>query len=130
MPSRSLHRRMTRPATEPEFGSFDAIEGDEPWPGVHRNAFDTSRATVTRYEFEPGAVFPMHRHPQEQITVLEAGEAEFTVGDEVRVLRPGAWSVVPPGVEHGLAAGRSGARLLAIVVPRRERPDAYEVSDR
>ena len=121
---------MTRVNTKPEFGNFDAIALDEPYPGVRRAAFDTSRATVTRYEFEPGAVFPMHRHPQEQITVLEAGEAEFTVGDDVRVLRPGAWSVVPPGVEHGLAAGRSGARLLAIVVPRRERPDAYEVSGR
>lgn len=119
---------MTRANTEPEFGNFDAIAVDEPYPGVRRTAFDTSRATVTRYEFEPGAVFPLHRHPQEQITVLEAGEAEFTVAGEVKVLRPGAWSVVPPGIEHGMTAGRSGARFLAIVVPRRERRDAYELA--
>jgi quercetin dioxygenase-like cupin family protein len=119
---------MTRANTEPEFGNFDAIAVDEPYPGVRRTAFDTSRATVTRYEFEPGAVFPLHRHPQEQITVLEAGEAEFTVAGEVKVLRSGAWSVVPPGIEHGMTAGRSGARFLAIVVPRRERRDAYELA--
>ena len=95
---------------------------------MRRAAFDTSRATVTRYEFEPGAVFPLHRHPQEQITVLEAGEAEFTVAGEVKVLRPGAWSVVPPGIEHGMTAGLSGARVVGNVVPRRERRDAYELA--
>jgi hypothetical protein len=36
--------------------------------------------------------------------------------------------VVPPGIEHGMTAGRSGARFLAIVVPRRERRDAYELA--
>jgi quercetin dioxygenase-like cupin family protein len=116
-------------STSAEFGSFDALPVDEPWPGVRRAAFDTDHATVTRYEFEPGAVFPIHRHPQEQITVLQAGEAEFTVGGRVEVLRPGAWSVVPGGVEHGLKAGRSGARFLAVVVPRRERPDAYDLAE-
>jgi quercetin dioxygenase-like cupin family protein len=120
---------VSRRTLEPEYGSFDALPLDEPWPGVRRSAFDAAGATVTRYEFEPGAVFPMHSHPQEQITVLQAGEAEFTVDGDVRVLRPGEWSVVPPGLEHGLRAGRSGARFLAIVVPRRERPDAYELSE-
>jgi len=120
---------VTRAAREPKFGSFDALPLDEPWPGVRRSAFDTASATVTRYEFEPGAVFPMHSHPQEQITVLQAGEAEFTVAGEVTVLRPGAWSVVPGGVEHGLKAGRSGARFLAIVVPRRERPDGWALTE-
>nr|HEX3317618.1 cupin domain-containing protein [Solirubrobacteraceae bacterium] len=118
-----------RASTEPEFGSFDALPLDEPWPGVRRTSFDTSRATITRYEFEPGAVFPMHSHPQEQVTVLQAGEAEFTVGGRVEILLPGAWSVVPGGVEHGLRAGRSGARFLAIVVPRRERSHAYDLAE-
>jgi quercetin dioxygenase-like cupin family protein len=117
VPSGGVHRRLT----EAEFGSFDALAVDEPHPGVRRVAFDTARATVTRSEFEPGAEFPLHRHQQEQITVLQAGEAEFTVGDERRMLRPGAWSVVPPDVEHGMRAGAHGARFLAIVVPRRER---------
>ena len=122
MPRRGLRGRMTRPATKPQFGSFDAVPVDEPWPGVRRTAFDTTRATVTRYEFEPGAVFPLHRHPQEQITVLEAGEAEFTVGDEVKVLHPGAWSVVPPGVEHGMTAGRTERHPVPIPVPSSSRP--------
>jgi hypothetical protein len=31
-------------------------------------------------------------------------------------------------VEHGLRAGDSGAQFLAIIVPRRESPNAYTLS--
>lgn len=108
-------------------GSFDALPLDEPWPGVHRRTFDTDRATVTNYEFAPGAVFPTHRHPEEQITLVATGEAKFTVGGEPSILRPGDWSVIAPDVEHGLEAGAEGARIVAIVVPRRRNADAYTV---
>jgi quercetin dioxygenase-like cupin family protein len=100
-------------------GSFDELPVDEPWPGVHRRAFDAAGATVTHYDFDPGASFPLHSHPQEQITLVQEGEVEFTVGGEPQHLGAGEWSVVPPGVEHGLRAASSGARFLAIIVPRR-----------
>lgn len=109
-------------------GSFSELPVDEPWPGVRRRAFDSGKATVTAYDFEPGARFPIHSHPQEQITVVQRGEVEFTVGDEVQRLSPGDWSVVPAGVEHGLRAGEEGADFLAIIVPKRESPNAYTVS--
>jgi unsaturated pyranuronate lyase len=108
-------------------GTLDALPVDEPWAGVRRRAFDGAAATVTHYEFEAGAVFPLHSHPQEQITLVQEGEVEFTVGGEVQRLGPGGWSVVAPDVPHGLRAGASGARFLAIVVPRRAGADAYSV---
>jgi quercetin dioxygenase-like cupin family protein len=111
-------------------GRFDAIAADEPWPGVRRRAFDSEGATVTRYEFEPGAVFPTHNHPQEQITLIDAGQVEFTVDGRTERLGPGEWSVVAPNVAHGLRAGPAGARFLAIIVPRRESGDAYTVMKR
>jgi quercetin dioxygenase-like cupin family protein len=108
-------------------GSFDEMSADEPYPGVSRRAFSTSRATVTAYTFAPGARFPRHRHAQEQITLVQRGVVRFTVGDTVRSLAAGAWSVVPPDVEHGLQADEDGAEVLALIVPRRERQDAYSV---
>jgi len=51
----------------------------------------------------------------------------FTVGDEPHKMEAGAWSVVPPGVEHGLEAGQEGAEVLAIVVPARASASAYIV---
>ena len=127
MPRRGIHRRVSK--ADPAAGSFDDLPVDEPWPGVRRRAFDSRGATVTRYEFEVRAEFPLHSHPQEQITLIQEGNLELTVGDTVERLATGDWSVVPPEVSHGISAGAEGARFLAIVVPRRTSPHAYTVID-
>lgn len=111
-------------------GRFDDLDAAEPYPGVVRRSFDSAKATVNRYEFTPGASFPIHRHAAEQITVIEEGEVEMTVAGSSRRLRAGDFSVVAGNVEHGITAGSDGARILAIVVPRRESADAYTVVER
>jgi quercetin dioxygenase-like cupin family protein len=108
-------------------GSFEDLPADELYAGVMRRTFSSSRATVTLYSFEPGAEFPLHRHPQEQITVVESGQAEITIGDRTESLSAGGWAIVEPEVEHGLRAGSGGARILAVVVPPRDHPDEYTV---
>jgi quercetin dioxygenase-like cupin family protein len=108
-------------------GSFDALPAEEPYPGLRRRTFDSAGATVNEYSFEPCASFPLHRHPQEQITLVLDGEVEMTIAGGSSRLSVGAWSVVEPDVEHGITAGPQGARILAIVVPRREAADAYTV---
>jgi quercetin dioxygenase-like cupin family protein len=126
MPRSGLRRRLTAPS--PIEGSFAELPMDEPWPGVRRRAFDSQGATVTQYEFEPGAEFPLHSHPQEQITLIAKGEVHLTVAGEETQLAPGDWSVIPQKVEHGIKAGAVGARFVAIIVPRRESPNAYTVA--
>jgi quercetin dioxygenase-like cupin family protein len=110
-------------------GSFQDLAADELYAGVLRRTFSSSRATVASYSFEPGAEFPLHRHPQEQITVVESGDAEITIGDRTERLSAGDWAIVDPDVEHALRAGPGGARILAVVVPARDRPDEYTVLD-
>jgi quercetin dioxygenase-like cupin family protein len=113
----------------PALGSFAGLEADEPYAGVQRRSFSSRGATVTSYEFEPGARFPMHSHHQEQITIVDRGEVEFTVDGAPQSLKAGEWSIVQGDVEHGLLAGESGARVLAIIVPRREAPDDMALVD-
>lgn len=108
-------------------GSFDQLPADHPYEGVTRHSFNSEEATVTRYTFQPGATFPRHRHPQEQVTLIQAGEVQLTLGDEVERLVAGDWSVVAPDLEHGITAGPDGATVVAFVVPRRESVDSYEV---
>jgi quercetin dioxygenase-like cupin family protein len=108
-------------------GSFTDLPVEEPYPGLRRRSFDGARATVNEYVFEPRARFPMHRHLQEQITLVEDGDVELTVSGTTIALGAGDWSVVEPNVEHGIRAGERGARILAIVAPRRSSPSAYEV---
>ncbi len=112
----------------PVEGSFADLPVDEPWPGVRRRTFDSEGATVTAYDFEGGAQFPLHSHAQEQVTLINEGEVELTVAGEVKRLVPGDWSVIPPRVEHGVRAGAAGAKFVAIIVPRRESPNAYTVA--
>jgi quercetin dioxygenase-like cupin family protein len=112
--------------TEAFWGTFAAVDADEPYPGVVRRSVDAQGATATRYEFRPGAAFPLHRHPQEQITFVEHGGIRMRLGAEEQELGPGSYSVIPGGVEHGITAGADGAVVTAIVVPRRAAADAYE----
>lgn len=109
-------------------GSFGDLVPEEPFAGVVRYGFSTEHATVNRYTFSPGASFPTHRHPQEQITLIEEGDMELTTAQGTRRLSPGDWTVFPGDVEHGLRAGAGGARVLAIITPRRAGADEYTVT--
>ena len=113
--------------TEAFEGSFADVAADEPYPGVSRRTLDAAAATVNRYDFEPGATFPRHRHAQEQITLVLEGSVELTVGGRTKALAVGDYSVVPPDVEHGISAGEAGASFLALIVPARAGANAYTV---
>ena len=101
-------------------GRFDNLAAEEPYPGVRRRTVQSEHATVAEYAFEPGASFPLHEHPQEQVTLVLEGDVDLSAGGATERLAAGAWSVVPGGVEHGVTAGAGGARIVALVVPRRE----------
>jgi quercetin dioxygenase-like cupin family protein len=102
-------------------------EAEAPFDGVTRIAGQAERSTITAYAFEPGGEFPIHAHPEEQITVVLEGTVVFTVEGERHELGAGETFVVGSELEHGLRAGPDGARFLAVIVPRRERPDAYRI---
>jgi quercetin dioxygenase-like cupin family protein len=108
-------------------GNLDRSVDDEPFPGVERTSFSSPRSTVTHYRFAPHAQFPRHLHDQEQITIVQEGEVEFSVGDQVFGLSDGDWFVVEPRVAHGITAGSRGARVLAIVSPPRAAADEFDV---
>jgi quercetin dioxygenase-like cupin family protein len=92
---------------------------EAPYPGIRRRTFDTAQATIVEYSFEPGATFPLHSHPHEQIVVVREGSLDLTVGGQVTNLRQGEWSAIRGHEEHGVTAGDEGASFLAILVPRR-----------
>jgi quercetin dioxygenase-like cupin family protein len=73
----------------------------EVYPGITRQVLNGERQTMVRYVYQPGAVFPVHSHPEEQITVVISGEIEFTVAGEEMTLRAGQAAVIPAGIPHG-----------------------------
>ena len=108
-------------------GAFADLPVAEPYEGLRRRTFDSAGSTVNEYSFEPGASFPLHRHPEEQVTLVLEGRVEWTVDGESSTLAAGSWSVVGPDIEHGITAGPEGARIVAIITPRRTRTDSYTV---
>jgi len=70
-------------------------------------------------EAKPGRGPALHRHPYEEVFVVQAGEATFTLGEEERVVRAGEVVVAPPGVAHGFVnSGDGPLRQVDIHVSR------------
>lgn len=95
---------------------------EEPYPGIHRRRFDGHGFSAVLYHFAPGAAFPLHRHPEEQLVVLLEGRVCLHQGDDRLLLAPGDAAWTPPGVPHAIEALEGPATLLNLVVPRRTRP--------
>ena len=100
---------------------------DTPYPGIQRRTTDTAQSTIVEYAFAPGATFPLHRHPQEQLVVVLQGSVELIAGGRSQALGEGGWAAIAGNEEHGISAGNRGARFLAILVPRRA-PDELQLT--
>jgi mannose-6-phosphate isomerase-like protein (cupin superfamily) len=56
----------------------------------------------------PGRGPSLHRHPYEEIFIVQEGQATFTAGDEERVVRAGEIVIVPAGVPHAFVNSGDG----------------------
>ena len=86
---------------------------------VRRQVSQGTKMTVSRYKFEPGGVFPLHKHEQEQVTVVLSGDVTMTVENETHHLNPGDSLIIAPNVPHQGAVGSGGAEVVGIVAPPR-----------
>ena len=87
--------------TGPRVVAWDDVPSTEVFVGIFRQAVVSTDATIVRYVYHPGCVFPEHRHPESQITVVHSGEIEFTVGGAPVTLRAGQVALIPGGMPHG-----------------------------
>lgn len=109
------------PATTTRALAWDDLVADEPVPGVRRQIVDGTRQTVVRYVYAPGAVFPVHAHPEEQVTVVVRGRIGFDVAGQRVELGPGEVAVIPGGVPHGAAVvGAEEVETINALSPRRD----------
>lgn len=56
----------------------------------------------------PGGGPSLHRHPYQEVFILQEGEATFTVAEERQVVTAGHVVVVPAGVPHAFVNSGSG----------------------
>jgi len=74
---------------------------------------------LVKVAFETGGVGAPHQHPHVQISYVESGVFEATVGEQTQVLHPGDTFYAPSNVRHGVVCREAGV-LLDVFNPLRE----------
>jgi quercetin dioxygenase-like cupin family protein len=89
------------PNSMPEPIDWDRIPVEYPLEGVARQTVHGASQTLVRYIYQPGSVFPIHQHPEEQITIVLSGSIDFTVDGVPLTLSAGECALIPANTPHG-----------------------------
>ena len=74
---------------------------------------------LVKARFDTGAIGVKHKHYHSQVTYVESGEFEMTIGDEVKTLKRGDSFYIPPHLMHGCVCTKPGI-LIDVFSPARE----------
>ena len=74
---------------------------------------------LVKVHFEIGAVGILHEHYHSQVTYIESGAFDVTIGGETKRLVGGDSFYIPPHVMHGAICKESGV-LIDVFSPIRE----------
>lgn len=102
------------------FIDVDNLPSIEVMPGIRIRAPYGKNLMLSYLEMDEGAVVPLHSHPHEQGGILLKGKMELTIGDEARVVNPGAMYLIPPNVRHKAVAIEGPLVVLDVFAPVRE----------
>ena len=100
------------------------IENETPWEyaaeGIQRQLYGyDDKIMLVKVKFEKGAVGALHEHPHSQVTYVESGVYEITIGGEKRIIKKGDGYYAPPNVVHGAVCLEPGM-LIDVFSPVRE----------
>ncbi|MCA1493994.1 cupin domain-containing protein [Ensifer sp. NBAIM29] len=88
--------------------------------GVTRRVLaESPELMVVEFRFAKNGAGALHNHPHVQATYVKSGVFEFTIGDEVVLVRGGDSFVIPSSVAHGCRALEEGV-LIDTFTPRRD----------
>jgi quercetin dioxygenase-like cupin family protein len=95
-----------------------------PWedaaPGIQRQVFGyDNNIMMVKVKFEKDAVGSVHEHEHVQVSYVESGVFELTIGDEKKLLNTGDGYYVPPHVLHGCVCKEPGV-LIDVFTPMRK----------
>ena len=98
----------------------DQIEWEEVAPGMTRQimGFD-DKIMMVKVKFEKGGIGELHEHFHSQVTYVESGAFELSIGGERKVLKAGDAFYITPHVMHGCVCLEDGV-LIDVFSPVRE----------
>jgi quercetin dioxygenase-like cupin family protein len=84
--------------------SWSEIAEEKLNPSLSRQVFHTGQMTVARIRLAKGAIVPLHRHTNQQISMVESGALQFDMADGSVILHGGDVVVIPPDMPHRVEA--------------------------
>lgn len=100
--------------------SWAAMAADSPMAGIDRRMAVGDKLMICRLRFDPCTVTAIHRHPHEQMTLVERGRVRFFIEGEERIAKAGDVLHFPSNVEHGATMMDEEVVLLDVFTPIRE----------
>jgi quercetin dioxygenase-like cupin family protein len=107
------------PTAPGRYVDVDSIESVEFLPGLRFRPVLAERTMVNFVSFEPNTEAPMHVHEEEQIVLVIAGEFEFDIDGDVRIMHEGDVAVVPSWVPHAARTHGTSCREIDVFNPPR-----------
>jgi quercetin dioxygenase-like cupin family protein len=74
---------------------------------------------MVKVMFDEGSVGYVHEHFHSQVTYIESGEFDVTIGGELRSLSAGDSYFIEPNVPHGAVCKKAGV-LIDVFSPKRD----------
>jgi quercetin dioxygenase-like cupin family protein len=102
------------------FFDVDKLSVKKPFDSVEIRTAYGENVMMAYVNIEANTVLPEHSHPHEQMGMFLEGEAEFTIGDEKRMVKPGMAYLVPSNVKHKVVTFDKPVLALDIFSPVRE----------
>jgi quercetin dioxygenase-like cupin family protein len=105
-------------------GTLFQFENDTPWQdmgnGIQRQMYGyDDMIMLVKAKFDAGAVGQLHEHHHSQVTYVDSGVFEMTIGELKKVIRKGDGYYVPPHEIHGCVCLEPGM-LIDVFSPHRE----------
>ena len=87
--------------------------------GLFFRPFYAENLSLNFVTFPPESGFPTHVHPEEQVSIVQQGSMEITIGQQTFVVQPGDVIHFPPNVPHSGQTNDDSCRLIDIFSPPR-----------
>lgn len=100
--------------------SWSRVPAEALAAGIERRMVVGDKLMICRLRFDPHVVTAIHRHPHEQVTLVERGRVRFHVANEERVACAGDVLHFPSNLLHGATMLDEEVVLVDIFTPIRE----------
>ena len=96
------------------------VQWESPAPGIRRQIMGyDGQIMLIKVEFEEGAVAVIHRHFHSQISYIQSGEFDFTIGEITKLVKAGDCLYKEPDVLHGAVCKKAGT-IIDVFSPSRQ----------